>query len=764
MKYVKRSIKKVDGYGILSGKPAYTDDLAPRNSLIVKLLRSPYAFARVRKIDTSEARSLEGVECVLTHEDFPRIPFTRAGQGYPEPSPYDKFALDSYVRYVGDEVAVVAAKDEQTAEKALKLIEVDYEVLNPVLDFEFSEKSPPIHPEDGISGVENQQNNVCSAYEMDIGNIEEELKKCVHVVKHRVYTQAQAHVMMEPHAAFSYIDYQGRLVVVTSSQVPFHIRRILSRVLDIPLRNIRVVKPRIGGGFGGKQAVHGEIYVAAVTLKTGKPSKIIYSRKEVFESSYTRHPMRIDVTLGSDEKGVLKAIDMEILSDTGAYGEHALTTLMVAGSKNLPLYNRVNAVRFKGKVVYTNHTPAGAYRGYGAVQGNFALESAMDILASKLGLDPVKLRQLNMIREGETSPIFKIMGEGREGAEMTIKSCKLEQCVELGKRIFGWSEKFSKRPESGTKVRGVGMAIAMQGSGIAKIDMGSAILKLNDDGSFNLLVGATDLGTGSDTILAQIAAETLNVPVKKVVPYSSDTDLTPFDTGAYASSTTYVSGNAVKRAAEKMKHLIVQHGSKLFNCSEEEVVFNGEEIIGPEQRLPLSEFATKLYYSENQTQLCSTASFVGDEAPPPYMSAFCEIELDTETGKITPVRYVAVVDCGVPINPNLARVQVEGALVQGIGMALYEEVKYDSKGRLMTNSMMNYRIPSRLDIGDIEVHFVESYEPTGPYGAKSVAEIGIDTPPAAISNAVYNAVGIRLHDLPFTPEKVLKALRVKEGF
>jgi len=742
VKYVKRSIKKVDGYGILSGKPAYTDDLAPRNSLIVKLLRSPYAFARVRKIDTSEARSLEGVECVLTHEDFPRIPFTRAGQGYPEPSPYDKFALDSYVRYVGDEVAVVAAKDEQTAEKALKLIEVDYEVLNPVLDFEFSEKSPPIHPEDGISGVENQQNNVCSAYEMDIGNIEEELKKCAHVVKHRVYTQAQAHVMMEPHAAFSYIDYQGRLVVVTSSQVPFHIRRILSRVLDIPLRNIRVVKPRIGGGFGGKQAVHGEIYVAAVTLKTGKPSKIIYSRKEVFESSYTRHPMRIDVTLGSDEKGVLKAIDMEILSDTGAYGEHALTTLMVAGSKNLPLYNRVNAVRFKGKVVYTNHTPAGAYRGYGAVQGNFALESAMDILASKLGLDPVKLRQLNMIREGETSPIFKIMGEGREGAEMTIKSCKLEQCVELGKRIFGWSEKFSKRPESGTKVRGVGMAIAMQGSGIAKIDMGSAILKLNDDGSFNLLVGATDLGTGSDTILAQIAAEALNVPVKKVVPYSSDTDLTPFDTGAYASSTTYVSGNAVKRAAEKMKHLIVQHGSKLFNCSEEEVVFNGEEIIGPEQRLPLSEFATKLYYSENQTQLCSTASFVGDEAPPPYMS----------------------VDCGVPINPNLAKVQVEGALVQGIGMALYEEVKYDSKGRLMTNSMMNYRIPSRLDIGDIEVHFVESYEPTGPYGAKSVAEIGIDTPPAAISNAVYNAVGIRLHDLPFTPEKVLKALRVKEGF
>lgn len=765
MKEVKSSIKKVDGYGLVSGQPVYADDLAPKNSLIVKILRSPHAFARIKNINTEKAKALEGVECVLTYKDVPRNIFTRAGQGYPEPSPYDKYILDEYVRYVGDEVAVVAAKDEFTAEKALKLLEVEYEVLEPVLDFEKSKGSKSvIHPEKDYKSESfvssDPKNNIAATYEMSIGDIEKEIENSDIVVKDRFYTQAQAHVAMEPHAAYSYIDMQGRLVVVTSTQVPFHVRRILSRALGMPIKNIRVVKPRVGGGFGGKQGIHGEPYVALVTLKTGKPAKVYYTRKEVFESTYTRHPMRFDITIGANKDGKINVIDVRGLSDTGAYGEHALTTFMVAGSKVLPMYNKVKAVRFGGDVVYTNHPPAGAYRGYGAIQANFAIESAMDILAEKLNIDPVKLREINMIRENETSPIFKIMGEGREGVDMIVRSCKLDECVEKGAQKIDWENKFKAKKE-GKKAKGVGMAIAMQGSGIAKIDMGAATLKLNEDGSFNLLIGATDIGTGSDTILSQIAAEVLNVPTENIIPYSSDTDVTPFDVGAYASSTTYVSGNAVRIAAENMKKEIIKAGAEYFEVPVEEVEFDGKEIKTKDNKITLPKLAEILYYNENQKQLSATGSYVGEESPPPFMAGYAEVEVDTETGKVDLLNYVAVVDCGTPINPNLAKVQVEGGLAQGVGMAMYEEVIYDKNGRLLTNNLMNYKIPSRADIKNLDVELVDSYEPTGPFGAKSVGEIGIDTPPAAIANAIYNAVGVRIKDLPITPEKVLKALKNK---
>ncbi|ONN26676.1 aldehyde oxidase [Thermosipho affectus] len=766
MKEVTKNIIKKDAFGLMLGKPVYTNDLAPKDSLIVKILRSPHAFAKIKHIDISEAEKIEGIECILTYKDVPKNPITRAGQGHPEPSPHDWYILDEYVRYVGDEVAIVAGKNENAVTKALKKIKVEYEIFEPVLDFEKAEEhSSIIHPEkEAHSMFEigfNAPKNIAASYEMQIGDIEEELKKCEVVVKERFYTQAQAHVAFEPHSATSYIDMHGRLVIISSTQVPFHVRRIISEAFDIPIRNIRVIKPRIGGGFGGKQAVHGEPFVAAVTLKTGKPAKLIYTRQEVFESTYRRHCMRFDVTLGATKDGKLKVIDMEGLSDTGAYGEHALTTFMVAGSKTLPLYNKVNAVRFKGKVVYTNTVPAGAYRGYGAIQANFALESALDILSQKLGIDPVELRKKNMMNEGETSPIFKIMGEGREGAEMIIKSCKLNECIEEGMKLIGWKEKYPRIKVSETKVRGVGMAIAMQGSGIANIDMASAILKLNDDGSFNLLIGATDLGTGSDTILAQMAAEILNVSTENIIVYSSDTDLTPFDTGAYASSTTYVSGHAVQLAAEKMKKLIIKEGAKKLEIPEEKADFDGEFIYEKDgnKRVSLKELATVLYYTENQKQLVADASYVGKESPPPYMAGFAEVEVDIETGKVKLINYVGVVDCGVTINPNLAKVQIEGGIVQGIGMALFEDVKYTQNGKLLTNNLMNYKIPSRMDIGNIIVKFVESYEPSGPFGAKSVGEIGIDTPPAAIANAIYNAVGVRITQLPITPEKILNAIK-----
>lgn len=763
MKYVNKARPSVDGKGLLMGKPGYTDDLAEVNSLVVRVLRSPHPHAKIISIKKDKALELDGVECILTHEDFKRVPITRAGQGYPEPSPHDKFILDDHVRHIGDEVAAVAACDRETAEKALSLIDVEYEVLEPVLDFEKAYGNKTIlHPEPEIFemfpiGFEPEK-NVAASYMMNVGDVDKTLDECDVVIEDTFFTQAQAHVMMEPHTANARIDYQGRLVIYSSTQTPFHVRRILSQAMEYPLSKIRVIKPRIGGGYGGKQCLHGEFLVAAVTLKTGKSSKIVYTRKEVFESTFSRHPMRFDIKLGAMKDGTLKGIDVDVLSDTGAYGEHALTVFMVAGSKVFPLYNKVDSVRFGGKVVYTNHTSAGAFRGYGAIQGNYALESAVDVLCEKLGMDPIEFRKKNMIREDETSPIFEIMGEGTEGTAMNMDSCKLDYCVKRGAELAGWKDKYPNKAVGEGKIRGVGMAIAMQGSGIANIDMGAAIIKLNDDGFFNLMVGATEIGQGSDTILGQIAAESLGVDPDKVVIYSSDSDLTPFDTGAYASSTTYISGNAVKRTADKMREMIIEEGAKALGTPVAETDFDGDVIESNGKKITLSELSNRLYYNEDQKQLVASESYSGTISPPPFMAGFAEVEIDTGTGKVELIDYTAVVDCGTTINPALARVQVEGGLVQGIGMAMFEDVVYTGKGSLVTNNMMNYRIPTRKDITNMHVEFADSFEPSGPFGAKSVGEIGIDTPPAAITNAIYNAVGVRIKELPVTSEKVLMGI------
>jgi len=763
MKVVNNKTRSIDGKGIMMGRPAFTDDLAESNSLIVKILRSPHAFAHIKNIDVTKARALAGVELVLTYHDVPHVSFTRAGQGYPEPSPHDKFVLDEYVRYVGDEVACVAAVTEEIAEKALALIEVEYEVLEPILDFEKSMNNKiVIHPEDGIHdmfpiGFEPKK-NLAASYYMHVGDVDKVLKTCDVTVTQSFYTQAQAHAMLEPHTANARLDYHNRLVIYTSTQTPFHVRRILSQTLGIPLSKIRVIKPRVGGGFGGKQALHGEMFVALVTMRTNKPCKIVFSRKEVFESSYTRHPMRLDMRLGAMKDGTLKAIDCHVLSDTGAYGEHALTVFMVAGSKVLPLYNKVDAVQFTGEVVYTNHVSAGAYRGYGAIQGNYALESAIDMLCTKLGMDPTEFRKKNMIKEGETSPIFAIMGEGTAGTPMIMESCKLDYCLKRGKELIDWKKKYPRVQAGPHKVRSVGSAIAMQGSGIPHIDMGSATVKLNDDGFYNLTVGATDIGQGSDTILAQIVAEELMTTIDKVIVYSSDTDLTPFDTGAYASSTTYVSGNAVLKAATNMKDMLIEEAARSLDVPIDQVDFNGATFKSLEKEITLSDLANHLYYSEHQRQLTATNSFVGKISPPPFMAGFIEIEVDTETGEFEVLDYVSVVDCGTTLNPMLARGQVEGGIAQGLGMAAFEDVKYSAKGKLMSNSFLYYKVPTSLDIKKLTTEFAESYETTGPFGGKSVGEIGIDTPPAALCNAVYNAVGVRITKLPVTPEKILQGI------
>lgn len=754
---VNQPIRKIDGMGLTQGKPAYTDDLAPQDALIVKALRSPHAYAKILSIDTSLAEKMPEIKCVLTYKNVPTNLMTRAGQGYPEPSPYDKKVLGEVVRYVGDSVAIVAGTTAKAVDQAIKKIKVKYEIYEPVLDYEKAkDNAVKVHDADGTFQMFDighyPEQNLAASYAMEIGDVKKELDASDVVYEGRYYTQAQSHAMTEPHASTAYLDYHERLNIITSTQTPFHVRRILSRTLDIPMEKIRIFKPRVGGGYGGKQAVHGELYCALVTLKTGLPSKYIYSRREVFESTYARHAMRVDVKIGAMNDGTIKVIDMGILSNTGAYGEHALTVLMVAGSKTLPLYNRVNAVGFRGDVVYTNLTPAGAYRGYGAIQGNFALESAMDEMAEKLGMDPVAFRQMNMIKELETSKVFEVMGEGKEGTPMIVESCKLDICLDNVLAKIGWKDKYPRIDVDEHTVRSVGLALAMQGSGIPHIDMASAAIKLNDFGAFNLTIGATDIGTGSDTILAQIAAEVLQIPVNRISVYSSDTDLTPFDVGAYASSTTYISGNSVRIAAEKMVEEIKRVGREHFNC--DDVNYDGEYIFCKDEKISLVDLSTIITYSENQQQLQTIGSYVAEKAPPPYMASVAEIEVDKRTGQYKILNYYASVDCGTTINPNLAKIQVEGGILQGIGMASFEEVNHSEKGRLINSSFMKYKVPTRMEVGNIDVEFVESYEPSGPFGAKSVGEIGIDTPPAAIANAIKNAVGVRINKLPLKAEDI----------
>ena len=757
-KTVGRPEKKVDGLALVRGKPVYTPDYDAPDALVVKLLRSPHAHAQIKSIDTGQAEAINDVVGIFTFKDIDRIPFTRAGQGYPEPSPYDTYLLDSKVRYVGDVVAVVAAKSEKAAREAVKNIKVEYEILDPVFDMReaSNEGAPVIHDEEDCSGVFDKSRNIAAHFVMDIGDVEKTLESCDFVLRKTYHVDTQLHAALEPHNALTYFDSVGRLIVVSSTQVPFHCRRILSRILKKPIADIRVIKPRIGGGFGGKQSIIVEPYAALVTIKTGMPARIVYGREEVSMGTNIRHEMSFDVAVGATKDGKIRAISLQGISNTGAYGEHCLTTFMVAGSKTLPLYNKVDAVHFGGDIVYTNLPPAGAYRGYGAPQGLFPLDCAIDELAHEMKMDPLKLKEMNSIREGETSPIFEIMGEGREGVPQIMRSCKLQECIDLGKKAIDWDSKRGKKTKNGTKVRGVGCALAMQGSGIPKIDMGAATIKMNEDGSFNLLVGATDLGTGSDTILGQIAAEVLTVPLDKIVVYSSDTDLTPFDVGAYASSTTYVSGNAVRLAAEKVKEKVLDLAAEYLERDRSELTLESGVIRGKDgSSVSLSELCTMHMYTFNQQQISESASYVGEESPPPFAASFAEVEVDTDTGKITLINYVSYADCGLALNPIQAMGQLEGASMQGIGWALYEDIIYAKNGRMLTNDFFTYKVPSRMDYGKLTCGLVDSYEPTGPFGAKSIGEIGIDTPIPAIANAIFDATGIRLRHAPFKSERVL---------
>lgn len=760
MKYVNKPVPKTDAMSLVTGKPVYTDDLAPSDCLIVKILRSPHANAWVEEIKTDAAKKIEGIACVLTYEDVSHKRFTLAGQTAPEISPWDRYIIDKHVRFVGDPVAIVAGETEEAVDKALKRIKVKYRVEEAVLDIHTAKDNPIlVHPEDDwympIPAGGDNKRNLCSSDVEEVGDVDAMLEKCAYTVDQVYHTKANQQTMMETFRTYCYMDHFQRLTVVSSTQIPFHIRRIVGNALNIPSSKVRVIKPRIGGGFGAKQSSVSEVFPALVTWVTGRPSKIVFSRKESMIASSPRHEMEVHIRMGADENGIVKAIDLYTLSNTGAYGEHGPTTVGLSGHKSIALYRHTEAYRFAYDVVYTNMQAAGAYRGYGATQGIFAVESAADELAHKMGMDPVKFRELNMPMEGEALPGYP---------DVPINgSCTMDKCLARAKEMIGWDEKYPFRDMGNGKVRGVGIAMAMQGSSIAGIDVGGADIKLNEDGSYTLALGCSDMGTGCDTILAQMAADCLDTDMKNIVVFSVDTDISPYDSGSYASSTTYATGNAVIQACGELRKRIHAFGAQMLGVSAEDSDFDGEKVRTEDgKEVTLQQIAGKATCG-----VCSELQVVKEYSspisPPPFMVGAAEVEIDKETGQIDVIDYVGVIDCGTPINPNLARVQAEGGIGQGIGMVLYEDVQYTDKGKIRNNSFMQYKIPNRMDIPKVRIEFESSYEKTGPFGAKSIGELVIDTPCPAIANAVYNATGVRVRELPITPEKVAMGILAREA-
>ena len=760
MKHIGKSYDKVDAKGILSGKPSYTGDFVPKDALIIKVLRSPYAQAKIKSIDTSKAKLIPGVEAIFTYEDVPNTRFTLAGQTYPEPSAYDALILDPVVRYVGDEVALVVAKDEATALKAMPLIKVEYEVQKPVLDLRTAMgHETVVHPEDDILNHipvgQDYKRNICVSYHKRVGDIEAELAKCDYVVEGTYFDQATRQSAMEPFQSFGYIDHLGRIVIVSSTQIVFHVRRHIARALGIPASKIRVIKPRIGGGFGSKQTACTELMTAFVTWKLQKPCYLLYDRTEAQTCSTTRHAREWYIRVGATKDGIIQVIDMDSITDAGAHATHCFTTTTAGEHKSVPLYNKAKAVHYGTEGVYMNHTPGGAFRGYGATEALWPLECAVNRLADEMGIDPAELRQKNLIAAGERSLVYD--------PDEIMDSGLFQETVNKVKEMARWDE----RPHSwdiDERYRGgLGMALALQGSGVANIDVASVEIRLGDDGNYTLYTGSSDMGMGANTILTQMACEALGCPMESMTVVESDTDIVPFDPGSYASSTTYVTGTAAKMAAEELREKIIHKLAQFMDVKLEDIDFDG--LVGSTKdgtkKMSVQELAPKLLVGTTSEQLTGFATWGSHTSPPPFMASIAEVKVDKQTGQIIPLHMYNCVDCGTVVNPKLARVQVEGGAVQAIGMALYEDVRYSSNGRLETNNFMTYKIPTRQDIGELHTAFVESYEESGAYGVKSIGEIVINTACPAIQHAVKNAVGADIRTLPMTPEKVFMGMDEK---
>ena len=758
LKVVNRPVRKKDAMQLLTGQPVYTDDLIKEPCLIIKLLRSPHANAIVKDIDTSKALALEGIEAVFTYKDIDQEQerYTIAGAAYPEFAPYDRLIIDRHVRYVGDVVAIVVGADEKTVDRALKLIDVEYEVLDAVLDFRQAlDNKTVIHPEDNwkilVDVGSDVKRNLVAGSSCGMGDIDEVLGRCRYVVDRTYHTKATQQCYMEPFTTYCEMDPYGRLHIVSSTQIVFHIRHIVASALHIPKSMIRVTKPRVGGGFGAKQTAVSEIYPAFVCYRLKKACKLVFSRKECFTASSPRHEMEMHVRIGADENGIIKGIDLHTLSNTGAYGEHGPTTVDLTGHKSIPLYGKQEAFRFTSEVVYTNHMSSGAYRGFGATQGLFAVESAVNELADLMHIDPIEFRLKNIVKEGEIMPAY---------FNEPLTSCTLDRCLMKARDMIGWKEKGQRRVLENGKVRSLGVAIAMQGSGISSVDVGSATLKLNEGGFYSLIVGSADMGTGSDTTLSQVAAEVLDCDLDHIQVFSADTDISPYDSGSYASSTAYVTGKAVERCATELRNKIIRAGARILECDPENCDFDGEKVFCEDKSVSTEDIAYASMVFSNDS-LEASVSHSSKTSPPPFMAGACELETDLETGEVKVIEYVGVVDCGTPLNPNLTRIQTEGGIMQGIGMALSEDVNCTSKGNVIENSFMEYKIPTRMDVEKLSVEFEPSYEDLGPFGAKSIGEVVINTTSPAIQEAVYQACGKRFYELPIRAEDIAMAEKQK---
>lgn len=756
---------KVDGLKLVQGKPAFAADIQLPGMLHAKILRSPHAHARIRRIDVSKARALPGVHAVLTYQDIPRVVFSTAGQSDPIPGPLDFVSLDSKVRYVGDRVAAVAAETPEIAEEALRLIEVEYEVLPAVLDPREAMKpgAPVIHDEPDYVpfGECDPSRNLAARIRIELGDVDRAMAEADFVFEGEYEVQRVQAAPLEPWTCLTCWDENDRLVIRSSTQVPFHVRRILAPVLGLPEKRIRVIKPRIGGGFGNKQEIYEDI-CAHLTIATGRPVLLEYTRQEQFAASTTRHSMIFRMRTGVKRDGTMVANEMIVLSDTGAYGDHALTVTGNTGHKAMSLYDAPN-IRFWADIVYTNRVPSGAYRGYGVPQGFLPLEAHMERICRAMGWDPLEFRLKNAVKPGAEHPMSKVWSEGREAHGEVIHTCALAEAASIGAAAFDWRQgDYHTVPGKPHLRRGHGVAFVMQGTAIPYLDMGSAIIKMNDDGSFNLMVGATDLGTGADTVLAQMAAEVLGCAVEDIIIYSSDTDFTPFDKGAYASSTTYISGGAVARAAQQAAEQIRQVAGRMLGVPPERVSLRDRAAWAPDGRsVSLREVALESLHHHDQFQIMGTASFMSPYSPPPFAAQFAEVVVDTETGQVTVERLLMALDCGKIVNPITASGQVEGGMTQALGYAVSEELLFDPYGRIVNPRFDDYRIFRADEMPDLRVIFVETWEPTHPFGVKAVAEIPLDGVAPAVVNAVYDAVGVSIPRIPLTPERVWRALQGK---
>ncbi len=772
--------KKVDAVKLVQGKPAFAADMEKRGMLIAKVLHSTQAHARIKKIDTSLAKALAGVAAVLTWQDLPRVVWSTAGQSDPIPGPLDTFSLDNKVRFVGDRVAFVAAETAAIAEKALSLIKVEYDPLPGILDSSEAMKPGAVRIHDEPEYVNfadsDPAQNLAAKIRIDIGDVAKGFKDADQIFEAEYEVPKVQQVSIEPHVAVTYWDEDDRLVIRTSTQVPFHVRRMLAPVLGLPVKRIRVIKPRIGGGFGGKQEVLMEDVAAHLTIATKRPVIYEYTREEEFIAARSRHPMKIKMKTGVKRDGTITANEMYALSDTGAYGCHALTVTGNTGHKAMALYvgdgeyRKSPNIRFYADIVYTNTPPAGAFRGYGVPQGYWPVERHMEKICRALHLDPIEFRLKNTIHPGEYHPFSTAWNEGREPRPEIVNTVGLEQCVQQAKAAIDWDSKYGNEAwragpgrtgARGSPIRrGIGVAMVMQGTAIPYLDMGGASVKMNDDGSFNLLIGATDLGTGSDTVIAQMVAEVLGVPLEDVITYSSDTDFTPFDKGAYASSTTYISGAAAVKAAEMAAERIKIRAASMLGTAEYSTIrLSNRQAIAPDGRsVSLSEIALDTLHRNDQEQIMGIGSYVSRSSPPPFAAQFAEVTVDGETGAVRVDKLVMAVDSGVIVNPLTASGQVEGGMTQALGYAVCEEMRYDDNGRALERDLDRYHIFRANEMPELTTIFVETFEPSHPFGVKAVAEIPMDGVAPAVGNAVLDALGVNIDEIPILPEKVWSAI------